>query len=133
MAVGKARVTIQRVNQEFVGAFGRQDAAGVAALYGPGAQVMPPHHEVVQGAEAIQQFWQRVMDMGVRRAVLETVELEELDPGGGGPAIELGRYTLMLADGSVADHGKYLVVWKQHDGEWKLSRDIWNSSQAQME
>jgi hypothetical protein len=31
-------------------------------------------------------------------------------------------------DGSHADHGSYMAAWRQVDGEWKISRDIWNSS-----
>jgi ketosteroid isomerase-like protein len=26
------------------------------------------------------------------------------------------------------DRGKYIVVWKDEGGKWKLHRDIWNSS-----
>lgn len=125
MRAGQAISPIQRVNQQFVDAFSRHDAAAVAMLYAPAAQVFPPHRESVQGTEAIQHFWQDVMNAGIDRATLETVDLEDL----GDTAIELGRYTLLLADGGIADRGKYLVVWKQQDGGWRLYRDIWNSNE----
>ena len=32
------------------------------------------------------------------------------------------------AEGNVADHGKFMVVWKRVGDEWKLHRDIWNTS-----
>jgi ketosteroid isomerase-like protein len=32
------------------------------------------------------------------------------------------------ADGSHADHGKFIAVWKNVDGEWKIVHDIFNSS-----
>jgi ketosteroid isomerase-like protein len=48
---------------------------------------------------------------------------------GADTAIELGKYTLVLKDRRVADAGKYLVVWKQQGGAWKLYRDVWNTSQ----
>jgi ketosteroid isomerase-like protein len=28
----------------------------------------------------------------------------------------------------VLDEGKYIVIWKHEDGQWKLHRDILNSS-----
>jgi hypothetical protein len=28
----------------------------------------------------------------------------------------------------VLDEGKYIVIWKQVEGQWKLHRDILNSS-----
>jgi ketosteroid isomerase-like protein len=32
-----------------------------------------------------------------------------------------------LKDGTIADKGKYIVVWKKEDGKWKLHRDLSNS------
>ncbi len=42
--------------------------------------------------------------------------------------MEQGRYELADADGNVADHGKYIVIWKRDGDDWKLHRDIWNTS-----
>jgi ketosteroid isomerase-like protein len=35
---------------------------------------------------------------------------------------------LLGAGGTEADRGKYIVIWKNQGGLWKLHRDIWNSS-----
>ena len=36
----------------------------------------------------------------------------------------------MKADGGVvADRGKYIVIWKNEGGSWKLHKDIFNTSQ----
>ena len=64
------------------------------------------------------------MDMGVKEVELETVEAE----GHGNTAIEVGKFTLYGADGQVIDKGKYIVIWKKEAGQWKLHRDIFNSS-----
>ena len=116
--------SIASANQAFMAAFGDGDAAGVAARYTTGGQLAPPNSDVIEGAEGIAGFWQAVMDMGLRSATLETLELEEH----GDAAVEQGRYQLMDAEGTVADHGKYMVVWKREGGDWKLHRDIWNTS-----
>ena len=47
----------------------------------------------------------------------------------GETAVEVGRYRLTAGD-AEADHGKYIVVWKNVDGRWKLHRDIWNTSKG---
>jgi len=65
------------------------------------------------------------MHMGITAATLETVEVE----GHGQTAIEVGRYRLLAAGDAVADQGKYIVVWKNDNGTWKLHRDIWTTSQ----
>jgi hypothetical protein len=44
-------------------------------------------------------------------------------------AHEVGKYTLMGDGDKVLDAGKYIVIWQRQDGQWKLHRDIWNSSQ----
>jgi ketosteroid isomerase-like protein len=62
--------------------------------------------------------------MGITAAKLETVEVE----GYGNTANEVGTYTLQGAGSQVLDTGKYVVIWKQETGQWKLHRDIWNSS-----
>ena len=119
------RQVIEECNKTFMAAFGRGDAAGLAALYTTDGQLLPTNSEVVSGLSAIQSFWQGVIDMGLKKATLETVEVDDC----GDTAVEIGRYTLMAGDDSVADAGKYVVVWKQQDGGWKLHRDIWNTSQ----
>ena len=50
---------IQAKNYNLAAAFERGDAAGVAAVYGEDAVLMPPNMEMFRGRAAIQSFWQR--------------------------------------------------------------------------
>jgi ketosteroid isomerase-like protein len=118
------RSEIEEGNRRFMEAFVRGDAAGVARLYTASARLLPAHSDFVDGTTAIQRFWQGAMDMGIKEAVLETLEVE----GHGKTAHEIGRYTLKTGTGEAADSGKYLVVWKQEGEVWKLHRDIWTTS-----
>jgi uncharacterized protein (TIGR02246 family) len=111
--------------QQFTAAFKRRDAAGIAALYTADGELLPPNSDFVRGTEAIAAFWGHVLTLGVEEANLETIELETH----GDTAIEKGRYALKVGGGMVADEGKYLVVWKQRGGAWKLHRDIWSTNQ----
>ena len=115
---------IAAANENFMATFKRGDAAGMAALYTENGQLLPPNSDFVTGRQAIQALWQSVMDMGIKDAKLETVEFE----GHGDTAIEVGKYTLSGEGGQVMDSGKFVVIWKQEGGQWKLHRDIWNSS-----
>jgi uncharacterized protein (TIGR02246 family) len=120
----KIREAIVAANGTFVEAFNSGDAAGVAALYTAEGQLLPGNSDFVTGTQAIQEFWQGAMDMGIKSAKLETIEVE----GMGKMAYEVGKYQLFVEGGQMLDQGKYIVVWKQIDGEWKLHRDIWNTS-----
>lgn len=119
------RSHVQHGNQQFMAAFKAGDATAIAALYTREAQLMPANSDVVRGADAIRAFWQGVMDMGVREATLEAVEVDAL----GDTAIEEGRYRLLADKGVQADQGKYIVIWKREGSRWKLHRDIWTTSQ----
>ena len=120
----EVRDAITAANEDFMAAFNRGDAAGIAALYTVNGQVLPPNGDFVTGKEAVQAVWQAIMDMGIKEAKLETVEVEDH----GDTAIEVSKYTLKGDEGQVLDTGKYIVIWKQQNGDWKLHRDIFNSS-----
>jgi uncharacterized protein (TIGR02246 family) len=126
--IGDLRAEIASANKAFMEAFKRGDAAGVAALYTEEGRALPPNAETVVGRQAIQAMWQGAMDMGVKEAKLETVDLMAM---GEKTACDIGKYTLKIQpeEGvTVTDTGKYVVIWK-HDGEsWKLDVDIWNTS-----
>jgi uncharacterized protein (TIGR02246 family) len=125
VATANIKASIEAANRNWMNAFNNADAAALASLYTTPGQLLPANGDVVQGTNAIRDFWQSVMNMGIKEAVLETIEAEDL----GDTAIEGGRYRLLVANGSVADAGKYIVIWKKDGGTWKLHRDIWTTSQ----
>jgi uncharacterized protein (TIGR02246 family) len=115
---------IEAGNRRFMSAVERGDAAALAALYSQQAILLPPHSDFVSGGDAIRQFWQQVLELGIKQVALETLEVQDY----GDTAHEVGRYTLRMGDGQPVDSGKYLVVWRREGGTWKLHRDVWNTS-----
>ena len=115
---------ITRTNELFSEAFKRGDAEGVANLYTEAGQLGPANSDFLTGRSAIQGFIQGMMDSGIQSIQLITNELEEFDD----TAIEIGRFVLKTGDNQIADEGKYIVIWKLESGNWKLHRDIINSS-----
>jgi uncharacterized protein (TIGR02246 family) len=118
------REAIAAGSENFAATYNRGDAAGLADFYTENGQLLPTGSDFVTGKVAIQTFWQGAMDMGIKTLRLETVETE----GHGDTAIEIGKYTLGGEAGNVMDSGKYVIILKQEGGQWKLHRDIWNSS-----
>jgi uncharacterized protein (TIGR02246 family) len=113
---------IVAANKTFMATWG--DAAGIAALYTESGQLLPPNSDFVVGRPALQAFFQGLMNMGIKAVKIETIEVE----GYGDTAYEVGRYTFKNEGGQVLDQGKYIVIWKQEAGQWKLHRDIFASS-----
>jgi uncharacterized protein (TIGR02246 family) len=104
--------------------FEKRDAKGVAELYTDDGMLLPPGSPTVQGREQIEKFWKTVMDSGVTKVTLETLEAE----GFGDTAFERGKYALWNKEAKELAKGHYLVIWKRIAGKWKLHRDTWNSS-----
>ncbi|GAA4395568.1 hypothetical protein GCM10023187_02630 [Nibrella viscosa] len=117
---------IRRGNDAFEAAFARQDSKGLSELYTSDAVLLPPGATGQNGPQTIGQFWQGAMDMGVAGVKLTSIEVENH----GDTAIEMGQYELRSAAGDQLDHGKYIVIWKRQGGQWRLHRDIWNTSQT---
>ena len=88
------------------------------------ATVMPPNSEPVKGRQAIEGLFGMLVTAGIKGATLTAQEVE----AHGETAIETGTYSLKDATGKEVDRGKYVAVWKRQKGEWKMYRDIWNSS-----
>ena len=116
---------IAAVTASLDAAFDSGDAAAAAALYTEDAMIFPPNMEPVGGSTAIQAFWAETMAAGM------TVDLKTKEVSGAGDMlVEVGGYSITAPDGSHADHGTFMVLYKNVDGHWKLHRDIWNSSMS---
>ena len=115
---------ITEANKGFMEAFNNGDANALSKNYTSNAKLYPSNSDVIEGQEAIEGFWNAVMTMGIKKALLKTVSAESF----GDIAIEEGRYELYVEGDQIADHGKYIVAWKKEDGQWKLHQDIWNTS-----
>lgn len=117
------RAHIERLNRKFEEMLARGDVAGAAReVYTRGCRIMPPGVETVVGRDAAAEFWPAaVAQLGARAVKLETVDLQALGDG----VYEIGRATISMS-GDQQAVAKYVVVWRQEDGQWRWHVDIWN-------
>ena len=118
------RGAIEAANKKFTVAAAKADAAGIASLYTTDAAAYPANSDIVRGRDAIQAMWKTVIDSGVTQVELNTGEVES----SGEIAYETGTYVMKTKDGTLADRGKYVVIWKRSGGGWLIHRDIWTTS-----
>ncbi len=118
--------SIDATNRRFEAAFNAGDPARAAReVYTRDARILPPGAPMMQGIDNIEQFWPAAaQQLGIERIQLETVDLD-ID---GTTAYEIGRGTLTLSNGQAVV-AKYVVVWKEEDGDWRWHVDIWNTSE----
>lgn len=117
---------IRSVNNQFESNIAAGNASAMADLYTEDGMLLPAGSEIIRGKEGIAGYWQSAFDMGVKQVKLDSVDVENH----GNTAIELGNYTISGEGGQVFDQGKYIVVWKMVNDQWRLQKDIWNSNVA---
>jgi uncharacterized protein (TIGR02246 family) len=120
----ETRSAIEAANAAFSAAAAKGDSAALAALYANNGQVMPAGSEPISGRDAIQKFWQGALKSGIARISLKTLEVF----GHGNTATEVGQYELRDKAGKTLDIGKYIVIWHQEQGQWKLLRDMFSTN-----
>ena len=123
----QARTAIEAKAAEWEAAFNAGDGAAIAARYAPDGQLLPPNGAIVTGAENIAAFWQSAIDSvdGI------SLQLEVVDVvAHGDHANDVGRFTMADGDGNTIGTGKYMVLWRLEQGEWKMVHDIWNMDSA---
>ncbi len=120
------RESIEAVGKTLCECGNAGNAAGVAELYTDDAALMPPGVARLDGRDAIQQYWQGMLDAGVKDFSLMTLEVEEA----GESAIEIGAISATApgeGDDRVTLAGKFIVVYRRDGGgNWRMHRDIWN-------
>lgn len=124
-AARTAERTILELSRTWSDKVGEKDTVWIAALHAEDARALPPNAEPVVGRDAVAAFWGEL----VRTEGLE-ISWEPSSAhvsAGGDMAYEFGTYDMTLPDGST-DEGKYLVVWVEEDGEWKVAADMFSSN-----
>ena len=123
MDATKAEGFIKSEGAKFNEEMQRGDSNALAAHYAADAMIMPPNSETVNGKNAIA-VWGGAVRMGVKGFKLNTLDVT----GSGDVYTETGTFEMTGADNKMLDKGKYITVWKNDNGTWKISHDIWNTS-----
>lgn len=121
-SLDSAKASIAAGNKIFGETFATGDSTAFAKCYTSDACINVTGMPRMCGTTAITAFFNGGYKMGVRNIKLTTEEVM----GGREAVVETGKYEMFMGNVS-ADKGKYIVVWKEENGKWKMHRDIWNS------
>jgi ketosteroid isomerase-like protein len=108
-------------------AFNASDAAALASLYSDTAILMPPNEPMVRGRADIQAWFEGAL---LRLRSVRIVPIESTAEGD--QAFQVGTFTTAVSSpgkevGPLP--GKYVLVLKNHGGEWKIQYDVWSLDQ----
>lgn len=121
--LSKAKAVVEDMDAKFSDAVRKGDSATMASEYADDAMVFPPNSEAVK-KEGIASLWGGFLRMGVKDFKLTTDDVT----GNADMLAETGRYEVLGAGNKSLDKGKYVVTWRNYNGNWKIFRDIWNTS-----
>ena len=110
--------------QQFQKSIEQGDLGNIGNLYTEDAKILPPNMDMLEGRDSIQAFWQRASEMGIKSYQPEILEVEY----SGNLGFFVGKYTLYGNENKIINKGKFITVFKNIDGEWRVYRDIFNSS-----
>ncbi len=103
-------------------ALNTKNVDALAAVYAEDCRLMPPNAVMGQGRGVVRETFGGMIAAGLT-ADLQTVETRIAADIG----YHVGTYSVLTAEGAVVDRGKFIEVWRQVDGAWKIADDIWNS------
>jgi ketosteroid isomerase-like protein len=117
----------QRFASEFGELFSKGDYATMSSFYTEDARLMMDDMEMVQGRQAIEQFWKSACRMaGIMQHIINVQEVGT----SGDIGYTVGTITLRIQaspEKVITNMNKYATVWKRSaSGQWQLAIDIVN-------
>jgi len=118
-----AKAAIAASNKVFGTCFSTGDSATFVNCYTTDGCIYNANMPKVCGSQGINGFFNIGYQSGIRNIALTTEEVM----GGKEAVVETGKYEVFIANNVSVEKGKFVVVWKEENGKWKMHRDIWNS------
>jgi uncharacterized protein (TIGR02246 family) len=121
--IKQGEASIMQSNQNLMKAFKTDDSIGVANCFTTDAKLMCSNQPSIEGKEDIRSYFSNMMRKGIAAIDLKTIKIL----GDSSILAEEGTYLFSDSQKKQVDKGKYIVLWKQEAGNWKMYRDMWTS------
>jgi ketosteroid isomerase-like protein len=130
--LAKAKKELEATNQKISDYFAKGDAAGLASVYSSDGYMMPEKSSIVAGRENIMKAWSEFMNStkagGIEIGGIE-ITIKELI-GDQHFLTDIGEFVFISKSGAKFWKGKYIEVWKNENGKWKVHREMTNASES---
>ncbi len=101
------------------------DIDALANAYSLNGKILPAGTTIIEGREAIKKKWVLPENVKILNHKVSPKEITIT----GEHAYDIGYYegsTLQKDGKTVTWKGKYVIVWKKEDNDWKIYIDMWN-------
>ena len=122
-ALDATRQLIAQQNKRFTNAHLTGDIATIDSMFAADAKSFPPDAAAVIGPQAMHDFTVDYLKAGLMEFREETTDFY----GNAEYVIDAGTYVVTYGPSHVTERGKYLNVWTQVNGSWKIKANMWNT------
>ena len=101
------------------------DHEALANAYCKDAKILPPGKDIIAGRATIEKWWIVPEGVKILHHKITPTEIKVI----GKHAYDMGYYEgkTRKKDGEeVSWKGKYIIVWKKEDKDWKIYMDMWS-------
>lgn len=125
-SIDSVKAHIIKMNESYSQRFMSNDSAYYADRYCKDALVFSPGMPAVASRDSIIKFF---YGDGTNTEAKIELPIGKVY-GNADMVVEEGTYNFPDGKGGSLDKGKFIALWKQEDGKWKLYREIWNTDLA---
>lgn len=115
---------IEEKSRRFTNAHITRDTAFLNNIFTKDAKVFAPNADLVTGSVAISALNAEWVNFGIKEFREESTAIY----GNEDFIIDEGSYYLRYGENNMTDKGKYINIWKNENGDWKIHSNIWNSN-----
>jgi ketosteroid isomerase-like protein len=111
---------IKNFSRAYVGA----DYDKLTDFYSQDGKIFPTGADIIEGHMAIKNRWTLAKGTKILSHKITPIEISVVD----NIAYDYGYYEGTSSKNEVIDSwkGKYVIIWKKVEGDWKIYLDIWN-------
>jgi len=128
VAQSKDEKAIRNLDVAWSQAAQSKDLDKTVSFYSEDASVLPFNAPIATGKDAIRETWQHLMSLPGFSLTFGPTKIDVAKAGD--MAYEIGAFELKANDAQgnpSVTLGKYVVVWKKLQGQWKVEADIFNT------
>lgn len=126
--LSSVKKAIEERNQQYFAAIENNDVKAFEAQFLEDSWIMVPNVPVYCGPDAVAEYFNEgLLKNRIVRGRSITIDLYGIDTE---VITEVGFYQLYNKSNEQVDDGKFIVLWKRVDGQWKRLRQMLASSRS---
>jgi uncharacterized protein (TIGR02246 family) len=113
---------VKRLNDQWLAAYNKDDAAGLTKLYTSDATLVPPDVEKpINGSQGIQSYFEGMLKQKLSNAAIPVIDVKQLDSK---TVYVTGSWSGVAGQQKIG--GLWVNILTQEGSDWKIRLDTWN-------